>query len=348
MAITKTTFGEYQAQSVEQYKLSNHKGMTVKIITYGATVSSISVPDADGNQKDLVCGFDTLEGYFSPEYRQNAPYFGCTVGRYASRIKDGKFSIDGKEYKLAVNDGSNHLHGGITGFDKQVWEAEALQADGNPTVRMTFRSEHMEEGYPGNVEATVTFTLTQDNELVIDYEGTTDQATPLSLTNHTYFNLSGFEQTIEGHIAKIDASTFLEPDETNVPVGKIADVTGTHADLREGKTLGECFQQLETGFEHFFEQLDFRDFFSLSLHGHKPVNDADAALMGHGNCHVGFRHRVHVGTDDWDSKLDSRDEPSLGFNVRATANRGMLGNQKYIVEGQTNCFFQSHRRLRQV
>lgn len=193
-----------------------------------------------------------MEGYFGKAYQANAPYFGGTIGRYASRIKDGKFSLEGKEYTLAVNNGSNHLHGGIKGFDKQIWQGAIVENNSQAAVEMRLTSQHMEEGYPGNVEVKVVFSLDEDNALSIQYFATTDQATPLSLTNHTYFNLSGFENTIENHSAQIDAAKILVPDATNVPVGEIASVANTPADLRTGRLLGDCFQEMETGFEHFY------------------------------------------------------------------------------------------------
>ncbi|MEM8524104.1 MAG: aldose epimerase family protein [Bacteroidota bacterium] len=249
MLTTNNEFGIHQGQRVALYTLENTNGMQVKITNYGATITSISVLHSDGKRKELACGFDTLDGYFGEDYKANAPYFGCTVGRFASRIKDGKFNIDGQEYTLAVNNGSNHLHGGLVGFDKKIWQAASNE---NGSVSMSLTSPHMEEGYPGEVHIKVTFKLTDDNEIVIQYEATTDRTTPLSLTNHTYFNLSGFEQSIENHITQIDAAEFLQPDEDNVPVGEVAKVDGTATDLRENKRLGDCFEQMETGFEHYY------------------------------------------------------------------------------------------------
>jgi len=249
MLTTNNEFGIYQDQKIALYTLENAKGMKLQITNYGATITSISVLDQNGNRQELACGFDTFEGYFGEDYKANAPYFGCTVGRFASRIKDGKFSIDGQEYTLAVNNGSNHLHGGLVGFDKKIWQAEPND-DGS--LAMSLTSPDMEEGFPGTVQVKVTFSLTEENELIIQYEATTDKTTPLSLTNHTYFNLSGFEQTIENHISQIDAAEFLQPDATNVPVGEVAKVEGTAADLRTGKRLGDCFAEMETGFEHYY------------------------------------------------------------------------------------------------
>lgn len=246
-------FGVFESQSVEQYVLSNDNGMTVKVASYGATITSISVPNKDGGVKEIAAGFDTLEGYFSEDYRANAPYFGCTVGRFASRIKDGKFSINGEAYTLACNDGSNHLHGGLKGLDKRVWTLKkAWQSEHKSGIALSIQSPDMEEGFPGNITVTVYITLSNENEIVFEYEAETDKTTPLSFTNHTYFNLSGFKNTIENHKARIIADSFLAPDETNVPVGEIAEVKGTVADLNEGKVLKEAFSELETGFEHYY------------------------------------------------------------------------------------------------
>lgn len=250
-AIQTTTFGLHNGQEIHQYTLQNSKGMEVKIIEYGATITSIKIPDAASGMKNIVCGFDNFSGYFGEAYLENAPYFGCTVGRYASRIKNGRFSIDGQEYSLAINNGSNHLHGGMEGFDKKVWKGEVI-AGGNASLQMNLESGHLEEGYPGNVSLKVIFSLNDENELSITYEAHTDQTTPLSLTNHTYFNLSGFKATIENHHAKINSATILAPDETNVPVGVIEEVKETAADLQEGRLLGACFQEMETGFEHYY------------------------------------------------------------------------------------------------
>lgn len=248
--ITQSPFGTYGIVEITKYVLSNSRGMKVSIINYGATITSITIPDANGNIKEIACGFDSMEGYQSEAYKANAPYFGCTVGRYASRIKDGKFSIDGKDYTTAVNNGSNHLHGGIVGFDKLVWNAELDEQ--NNAVSMSLTSPHMDEGYPGNVMVKVTFTLNEENALSIKYNASADATTPLSLTNHTYFNLSGFAETIHNHKVQINATKILEPDETNVPIGNISSVAGAIDDLSGGKLLSTCFAEMETGFEHYY------------------------------------------------------------------------------------------------
>jgi aldose 1-epimerase len=248
MPITKTTFGSLLGQEIELYTLENAHGMRVKVTPYGATVTSISVPAANG-RAELAAGFDSLDGYFSEAYLNNAPYFGCTVGRYASRIKDGKFSIDGKDYQVDVNDGSNHLHGGIGAFDKRVWNVD--HADGQ-SLKLSLHSKDGDGGYPGNLDVSIVYTLNDDNELVMEYQGVTDQATPLSMTNHTYFNLSGFTETIHNHQAQVQADAFLQPDATNVPVGEEQTVGGHFTDLRQAARLGDRLDETETGFETYY------------------------------------------------------------------------------------------------
>ncbi|MCK4854456.1 MAG: galactose mutarotase [Bacteroidales bacterium] len=252
MKSEKISFGSYQNKEIIQYILENDNGMVVKIINYGATITSVSIPSGDNSRVDLVCGFDTLEGYFSEEYKANAPYFGCTVGRYAGRIKDGRFEVDGREYKLVQNDGTNHLHGGSTGFDKKVWEGDLFDHENGTGVKMQYESSHLEEGYPGNLQVIVRFLLTPYNEIKIGYEATTDHTTPLSLTNHTYFNLNGFSSDILNHITRIQASRFQKPDPTNVPVGEEQEVEGTPADLRQAVELAGIFTKQPKGFEHYY------------------------------------------------------------------------------------------------
>ncbi|WP_273444151.1 aldose epimerase family protein [Neolewinella agarilytica] len=249
MPRTTTKFGELDGKSVALHTLENANGMRVKLSDYGAGITSISVPDGKGGRAELITGFDSLDGYFGEAYRANAPYFGGTIGRYASRIKDGKFSIGGESYTLAVNDGSNHLHGGIQAFDKRVWQSEGV---GENSIKFTLHSPDGEEGYPGNLDVSITYRLTEDNALEMHFAGTTDKATPLSMTNHAYFNLSGFTETIHGHTARIDAAEFLTPDETNIPVGERTAVAGTAADLRKATKLADALEHFPTGFEHFY------------------------------------------------------------------------------------------------
>lgn len=243
--MTKHHFGQFEEQPIDLYTLKNSAGLQVKISNYGATITSIILPDGT----DIVCGFDTLNGYFSDAYKTNAPYFGCTVGRFSSRIKDAKFDLNGKTYTLAANNGSHNLHGGIKAFDKSVWNVKEI---GENEVEMSRLSPDMEEGFPGNVAVKVTFKLTDDNALHISYQAVPDEDTPISLTNHTYFNLSGFTETIENHKATVNTVLHLKPDASGVPDGEVENIENTPADLSKGKQFKEAFAGLPTGFEHYF------------------------------------------------------------------------------------------------
>jgi aldose 1-epimerase len=240
---------------VEVYTLTNANGMKARIMTRGATLIELQVPDQDGNLADVVLGFDDVAGYES-EANQ---YFGCTVGRVCNRIKDGKFTLGGKEYTLAVNNGPNHLHGGVErSLDKVVWEAEETQGrNGSPAVRFTYTSPDGEEGYPGNLRVVVTYSLTEQNALVISYRAETDAVTPVNLTNHSYFNLAGEgSPTILDHELMINADRYTPADDTLIPTGEIAPVQGTPLDFAEPHAIGERIEELvETaylGYDHNF------------------------------------------------------------------------------------------------
>jgi aldose 1-epimerase len=253
MTISTQPFGEFDGQPVDQFTLENDHGMAVKIITYGGTVTSIVTPDKNGNRADIVCGFNTLEGYFEDEYKTNSPYFGCLVGRYAARIKDGKFTVDGEDFQVATNDGPNHLHGGVQGFDKRVWSVANADSDADSaTLVLTLDSVDGEESFPGNLKVAVEYRLTNENEFQIHYSAETDKTTPVSLTNHTYFNLNAFQDTILDHVLQLNSGRILVPDETNVPVGEEQEVSGTAADFNEPKRVGDAFEELPMGFEHFY------------------------------------------------------------------------------------------------
>ncbi|TWU59223.1 Aldose 1-epimerase precursor [Rubripirellula tenax] len=253
MKISKAAFGEIQGQAVDLFTLENDNGVTVKITTYGGTVTSIVTPDKDGKLSDIVCGFDTLDGYFADEYKTNSPYFGCLVGRYAARIKDGKFVVDGNEHQVATNDGPNHLHGGVIGFDKRIWDvAGTAENDDSISLTLSLDSADGDESFPGNLKVVVEYRLTNDNEIRINYQAETDKATPVSLTNHTYFNLNGFKDKVLDHVLQLKSDRVLVPDETNVPVGDEENVVGTAADFNQPKRIGDAFDELPLGFEHFY------------------------------------------------------------------------------------------------
>ncbi|GAB1856523.1 galactose mutarotase [Flavobacteriaceae bacterium MHTCC 0001] len=252
MSTTISDFGTLEGQTIKEYTLKNKSGIEVKITNYGATVTTIKVPDSNGNIENIACGFDTLDGYFGKAYVENAPYFGGTVGRYCSQIKDAKFTLNGKAYQLADNCGPNNLHGGAIGFDKKIWTAEPFENSDGSGVKMILKSKNLEEGFPGNVDVEVTFTLTPDNALNIDYLATPDQDTPLSLTNHTYFNLNAFKSNVECHHAQVHANKRLACDDTGAATGEIINVEGAADDMRQPKRIGDAHEGMGDGFENFY------------------------------------------------------------------------------------------------
>jgi aldose 1-epimerase len=230
---------------VKEYTLTNPAGVVVKLISRGATLTEWHVPDKNGEMADAVFGFDDVAGYESPENG----YFGCTAGRVANRIAKGKFSIDGKDYSVATNDGPNALHGGEKrSLDKVVWDGKPFESAAGEGVVFTYTSPDGEEGYPGALKCQVTYTLTDKNELKIDYEATTDQATPVNLTNHAYFNLAGAgAPTINDHEIKLEADRYTPVDDTLIPTGELAPVQGTPFDFTDFHAIGERVDQLGSG-----------------------------------------------------------------------------------------------------
>ena len=252
--IKRSTFGKMSdGQTIDLYTLTNKNGMQVGIINYGGRVVSIRVPDRQGQMADVVLGFDNLDGYLG-----NNPYFGAIVGRYANRIAKGRFTLDGVEYKLAQNDGPNSLHGGVKGFDKVFWKAVELAKE-NSALELTYLSQDGEEGYPGNLSVKVTYTLSDDNELWIDYHATTDKDTVLNLSNHSYFNLAGQGNgDILQHLMMINASRFTPVDATLIPTGELRSVEGTPFDFRHPTAIGARIDnddeqlKLGRGYDHNF------------------------------------------------------------------------------------------------
>lgn len=239
--------------SIKEFTLVNSKGMEVRLTNYGARITAIKVPDRNGKMTDVVLGHNSADEYINAEDR---PYLGCVVGRYGNRIAKGKFTLDGKEYELATNNGENHLHGGYIGYDKQVWCAKA---EGDDTVVFTFKSHDGEEGYPGNLDITVTYTLTDENEVKIAYLATTDKSTPVNLTNHSYFNLAGEGNgTILDHELMLNADTFTPIDKGLIPTGEFRPVKDTPFDFTKAKPIGRDIEQkniqLEygNGYDHNF------------------------------------------------------------------------------------------------
>jgi aldose 1-epimerase len=244
-SLTRSPYGTVGGKEITQFTLTNGSGMTVKVINYGATVTHLTAPGRDGTMADVVLGFDSLSGYL----RSDNPYFGCIAGRYANRIAGAKFDLDGKTYALAANNNGNSLHGGVKGFDKAVWDASPLSSgDG---VKFTYHSADGEEGYPGNLHAEVTYTLTTDNALKIEYSATTDKPTPVNLTHHGYFNLSGGrEPNILGHELTLRADRYTEVDERLIPTGRLPEVIGTPMDFRTPMAIGARIGAVSGGYDH--------------------------------------------------------------------------------------------------
>lgn len=228
--VTRASFGAISGQPVDIFTLRNANGIEIKATNYGGIITSIVVPDRNGRPGDIVLGFDDLQAY-----AKDSPYFGAIVGRYGNRIAKGHFTLDGHTYTLAVNNGPNHLHGGLKGFDKVIWHAEPLA--GSTGLVLSRRSPDGEEGYPGNLDVRVTYRLTDDNRLVIDYHATTDKATPVNLTQHSYFNLAG-EGDVLGHELTIDADRYTPVDANLIPTGELAPVEGTPFDFRKSTAIG--------------------------------------------------------------------------------------------------------------
>ena len=245
--IGKASFGRAGEQTVEIYTLTNVHGIEARVMTFGAAIVSLKTPDRAGHLANIVLGFDTLDPYLA-----GVPYFGANVGRYANRIANGRFTLDGKQYSLAKNDGPNSLHGGNRGFDKRVWKAEPRATAAGSVLRLTYVSAAGEEGYPGELTAHVTYRLSDDDTLAIEFEATATAATPVNLANHAYFNLTGDPQrTILDHVLKINADRFTPVNATLIPAGELRAVASTPFDFLKpqaiGSRIGDNDEQLHLG-----------------------------------------------------------------------------------------------------
>ncbi len=246
MKITKEKFGALDGKEIDLYTLSNSQGMTVRITNYGGIITSILVPDKNGSMDDIVLGYDSLAGYL-----HETPYFGAIVGRYANRIAHGKFILDGKEYQLAVNNGTNHLHGGLKGFDKVVWDAKEVRSEDYVGLQLFYFSKDMEEGYPGNLKVKVDYFLTNHNELKVEYEAETDKPTFINLSQHSYFNLAGTSgRDILGQDLWIDADRYTVVNDELIPTGELRDVKNTPMDFTEPHKIGSRIDEVPGGYDH--------------------------------------------------------------------------------------------------
>ncbi len=246
MSIKTSIFGIMpDGTPVLGFDLKNENGVEVRIIEYGATVTSILTPDIKGNVADVVLGFSSLDKYLACSF-----YFGSTIGRYSNRIADSKFKVDGVTYQLSTNDGSNHLHGGKVGFDKVLWKGESKSDN---SVEFTYQSADGEMGYPGNLDVQVVFTLSGNNELIIDYHAITDKTTHVNLTNHSYFNLAGDHNTlILDHKLKINAENYMPVNDVQIPFGQTIPVTGTPFDFTSAIEIGSRLANVQGGYDHNF------------------------------------------------------------------------------------------------
>jgi len=253
MKISNQSVGIVDGKEVLEYTLTNKHGMMLKIINYGAIVTHLTAPDKNGKYEDVVLGFDEPQAYWNEPYLSNCCYLGAVVGRYGNRIAKGRFTLEGKEYDLAINNGPNHLHGGIKGFDKVVWKSEPLEFEDAVGVRLSNLSPDGEEGYPGNFNIQVDYLLTNKNELVCRYNGSIDQACPVNVTHHGYFNLTGGAKTdILDHELIIHADKYTVVDETLIPTGELRPVVGTPMDFNEAHKIGERIAMVEGGYDHNF------------------------------------------------------------------------------------------------
>jgi len=258
--IERSRFGTLpDGREVDCYRITNGNGIEMRVINYGGIIVSLKTPDRDGHLEDIVLGFDSLDDYLSPAYQQANPYFGALIGRYGNRIANGRFTLNGKTYRLPTNDGPNSLHGGNRGFNQRLWRAEPFSSANGKGLVLTYTSADGEEGYPGELATRVSYTLTDDDALVIDYRARTTQATPVNLTQHSYFNLQGEGSgSILDHVLSINASAYTPVDETLIPTGEIADVTATPFDFREPTAIGARLGQTDTqlayakGYDHNF------------------------------------------------------------------------------------------------
>jgi aldose 1-epimerase len=248
MEISKTAFGKTpDGEQVDLYTLTNTSGLRARIMTYGAIVVSLETPDRDGYLADITLGYENLQGYI-----ENNPYFGAIVGRYGNRIAKGRFALDGVSYQLATNNGENHLHGGLKGFDKVVWRAEPIEEKDAVGLRLIYVSRDGEEGYPGTLTCEVVYLLTSADEFKVSYKATTDKATVLNLTHHSYFNLSGCARDILGHELTLNAGRYTPVDEGLIPTGELAPVAGTPFDFNSPKPIGLDINQAPGGYDHNF------------------------------------------------------------------------------------------------
>ncbi|MCX6326850.1 MAG: galactose mutarotase [Bacteroidia bacterium] len=334
--VKKENFGVYKGKDVFLFTLTNKDGNVLKITNFGARITWIEVPDKAGKKENVTFGFDTYDGMINGD-----PYFGAVVGRYANRIAKGKFSLDGTEYSLALNNGVNTLHGGPTGWHSVVWDGEVVEKTEFPTIKFTYKSPDMEEGYPGNMDVEAIYTWTDKNEIVIDYKCTTDKKTVLNITNHAYFNLHGAGNgDILDHELVIKASTFVPVDSTLIPTGELRPVTGTPFDFTThhpvGERISENYDQLVygKGYDHTYildnkEEVDATVYEPISGRLMEVISDQpgvqfycgnflNGKRIGHGGKPYNFRSGLCLETGHYPDSPNHPDFPTTVLNPNET------------------------------
>lgn len=250
MKLSEKIVGQFEGRDVKEYTLTNALGMQVKLINYGAIVTSLTAPDRDGKYENIVLGFEKAEQYWTEPYKSNCCYLGAIVGRYGNRIDKGLFSVDEEEFSLAINNGPNHLHGGLKGFDKVVWDSKEFKLESGSGVEFSYLSIDGEEGYPGNFKISVKYTLTETNELMIDYDGSIDKKCPVNITHHGYFNLTGGKSDVLNHQVVIHADRYTVVDDNLIPTGELRPISGTPMDFNQVHTVGERIAIVDGGYDH--------------------------------------------------------------------------------------------------
>lgn len=252
MKIQANSFGKLpNGKEAKLFTLENENGISVKLTNYGGIITSIEMPDKNGNKENVVCGFDKLEDYLSEEYLGSYPYFGAIIGRFGNRIAKGHLEIEGKVYEMAINNGPNHLHGGKTGFDRRLWDFKTFEKENSVGIELSYFSPHLEENYPGNLKVKCVYSLNNKNELIIEYFAETDQATVVNLTNHSYFNLTGGKEYILNHQLKLNADKMTVMEE-QIPTGEIVSTKNTPHDFTDFKTFKQDLNKLPTGYDDNF------------------------------------------------------------------------------------------------
>ena len=336
VSITKSFYGKTKDnKKVDLYSFKNENGMQVDIINYGGIITSLKVPDKNGETEDIVLGYNKLEDYINEN-----PYFGSIIGRYGNRIAKGKFNLNGNQYTLATNNDENHLHGGNIGFDKVIWEAETKINSNSSSLILKYLSRDMEEGYPGNLYTTVTYKITNDNSVEIKYEAQTDKTTVINLTQHSYFNLSGdFNQSILNHKVKINADQFLPVNKSLIPTGNKLNVSMTPFDFRNYKEIKKDINaddlQLNygNGYDHCWVLNDYKNGYRLiasafheesgrlmEVYSDQPGlqfytgNFLDGSLPQKGEGSYNFRSGCCMETQHFPNSPNQPDFPSVTLN----------------------------------